>query len=389
MKRIHLTKPVKIILIIVLVLVIFRLFLPAIVLQYSNKKLAELNGYYGHVNDIDISLYRGAYQINDMYLNKVDTISKKQTEFFKVRNIDLSVEWRALFHGRLVGKLIFDSPKLVFTKNKTEIGDVKKDTNDFRKILKDFMPLDVNRFEINNGNIHYVDKGAKPAVDISLTNTHVLATNLRNVDDSNKVLPSTVTAQANAYDGTLALNMKIDALAKNATFDLNADIKNTNLVKLNPFLQAYGNFDVNKGTFGLYTEFAAKDGKYVGYVKPIIKDLDVLGPEDSTNSFFHKIYEGLVGTAGKILENPKKDQVATKVPIKGEFGKSTTNTIEAIWELLKNAFIQALVPSVDNQINLNSVDKEDIKKKTLLQKIFGDGKDKKDKKDDKKDKKHK
>jgi hypothetical protein len=55
------------------------------------------------------------------------------------------VEWRALFHGSIVGKLGFDSTELVFTKDKVELGDVRKDTTDFRQLLKKFMPLKVNR----------------------------------------------------------------------------------------------------------------------------------------------------------------------------------------------------------------------------------------------------
>ena len=341
-----------------------------------------MHGYYGHVQDIDIALYRGAYQINNMYLNKLDSASGKQTDFFKVNNIDLSVEWKALFHGSLVGELVFNTPKLVFTKDKAEIGDVKKDTNDFRKILKDFMPLKINRFEVNHGSVHYVDAGATPKVDISIQDAYILAQNLKNTYDNKTALPSPITAHANVYGGTLSLNMKMNALAKKATFDLNAEVKNTNLVMLNSFLKAYGGFDVNKGTFGLYTEFASKDGKYKGYVKPVIKDLDVVGPEDRNDKFFQKVWENVVGLAGKILNNPKKDQIATKVPIEGEFGKSNTNIIDAIWELLRNAFIQALMPSIDNQINLSSVGKDDSDHKTLLQKVFGGGKDKKDKKKD-------
>ncbi|MBI3882720.1 MAG: DUF748 domain-containing protein, partial [Sphingobacteriales bacterium] len=337
----------------------------------ANKSLAKVPGYYGHVNDIDLSIYRGAYQINDMYLNKKDSVNGKQTDFFKVRNIDLSVEWRALFKGKLVGKLEFDSPKLIFTKDKTEIGKVAKDTNDFRKILRDFMPLQVNRFEVKNGSIHYVDHTSKPKVGIALTNAFVLAENLTNVIDKNKKLPSTVTAKANAYEGTLSFNMKLDGLAKHPTFDMNAEIKNTNLVLLNDFLKAYGNFDVNKGRFGLYTEFASNNGKYVGYVKPIIKDLDVLGPEDKKDGFFHQVWEGLVGGVGVVFKNQRKDQVATKMPIKGDMGGSKTNIGETVWELLRNAFIQALMPSVDNQINIGSVETaEPEKKKNFFQKLF-------------------
>jgi len=46
--------------VIILVLVIFRILLRYILLHYANKTLANVPGYYGHVEDIDVSLYRGA-----------------------------------------------------------------------------------------------------------------------------------------------------------------------------------------------------------------------------------------------------------------------------------------------------------------------------------------
>src|SRR5690349_4962440 len=97
----------KIFLVIVGVLVIARLILPYVVLHYTNKTLASMDGYYGHIDDIDIALIRGAYRIDSIYINKHDSATQKQTPFFSARAIDLSVEWKALFHGSIVGELIF------------------------------------------------------------------------------------------------------------------------------------------------------------------------------------------------------------------------------------------------------------------------------------------
>jgi len=368
-------KKYKILISVVVLLIIIRLILPYVVLHYANKALANVKGYYGHIDDIDLSIYRGAYIINDIYLNKVDSVSKQQTPFFKSRNIDLSLEWGALFHGSIVGELIFDSPELIFTKDKADLTDIKKDTTDFRKLLKNFMPLKVNRFEVNDGTIRYADNTSTPKVDIALKQTHILALNLKSVIDDKVELPSTVTAQADAYEGTLSFNMKLNALADNATFDLNAEIKNTNLVLLNGFLKAYGNFDVHRGNFGLYTEMAAKDGKFKGYVKPIIKDLKVVGIEDRHDTFFNKVWEQIVGAAGEIFRNQKKDQIATKVNMEGSFKNPKTKTLDAIWEVLLNAFVQALLPEVDNTISINSVKtKTPQDKRNSLQRIFSSGK---------------
>jgi len=370
-------KKYKILICIAALLISIRLILPYIVLHYANKTLANMNGYYGHIEDIDLSLYRGAYIINVIYLNKTDSATKKQTDFFKAKKIDLSIEWSAIFHGSIVGKLEFDSPVLIFTKDKTDLSDVKKDTTDFRKLLKDFMPLKLNRFEVFDGALHYADNTSKPKVDVALKRTHILALNLTNVTDKKAELPSTVTANASVYEGTLKFDMKLNALNKNPTFDLNAEIKNTNLVLLNDFLQAYGNFDVHKGTFGLYTEMAAKDGKFKGYVKPIITNLQVVGPEDRHDKFLNKVWEQIVGAAGVILKNQKKGQLATKIPMEGEFKNPKTNIVDAIWEVLQNAFIQALIPSIDNEININSVNKATPQdKRNLIQRIFSSGKKK-------------
>jgi hypothetical protein len=346
---------------IILLLVAIRIALPYVLLHYLNKTLAHMENYRGHIRDIDLSIYRGAYKVKDIYLHRLDKKTKKPTKFFDAALIDLSVEWRALFHGAIKGKLEFDDPALYFTKEKVEPGQLVKDSSDFRVLLKKFMPLSVNRFEVNNGKVHYIDSNSTPKIDLEMNKMHILATNLRNVYKPGVLLPSTIEAKADVYEGTFDFNMKLNPLADSPTFDMNAELKHTNLVKLNEFFKAYGHFDVNRGRFGLYTEMAARNGEFDGYVKPIIKDLDVRGPEDKKDPLVQKIWESIVGTGGVILRNQRKDQVATKLPMQGRFAHPGMNIWYSILELLRNAFIQALRPSLDQEINIQSVDGGAIK----------------------------
>jgi hypothetical protein len=377
----------KILLAVVLVLVVARLILPYFVLRYANKTLANMKGYYGHIADIDLALIRGAYRMDSIYLNRVDTVTQKQTEFFAASAIDLSIEWKALLHGSVVGELVFEDPMIRFTRDKVEPTDVRNDSTDFRQLLDDFMPLQVNRFEVNNGRIRYIDQHSSPPVDIAMTNTNILALNLRNSYDSAALLPATVKASADIYEGSLDFTMKINPLADDPTFDMNAEVKNTNLVKLNEFFQAYAKVDVNKGRFGLYTEVAAKEGQFNGYVKPLIQDLDILGKEDRDDNIFRKMWEGLAGGVGEIFQNQKKDQVATKIPFRGNLKSPRTNTWSAIINVLENAFIQAIQPSIDYEINLVSVDSPDKEKKGFLAKAFDPNKSEKGNKNESKDEK--
>jgi hypothetical protein len=338
-----------------LLLILIRLLLPCFVLWYANKALSKMTGYYGHIEDIDLSLHRAAYSIKNMYFNKIDPVSKNQTLFFRVQKIDGSLEWSSLFKGALVGKLAFYSPEFIFTKDKMELADVKKSTPDFRVTLKKLMPLTVNRIEVFEGAVHYTDNSTSPKVDVEMNNAHILAYNLSNVENISAELPSRVSAQASVNEGVFHFEMKLNALSAQPTFDLNAEFINVNLVKLNDFLKAYGNFDVSSGTFALYAEMAAKDGKFIGYVKPMITDLKVIGKDDRKDSFFNKIWEAIVGTAGVVFENQSKDQLATKIRIEGKYANPRINTLDAVWEFLRNAFVQALLPIVDNELTLGSV----------------------------------
>ena len=376
-------KTLRIVLIILGVLVILRLILPYWVLHIVNTKLSELSGYVGFVKDIDISLHRGAYVVKDVYINKVDTATQEQTELFTAPNIDISIEWAALFHGKIVSEFEFKDPVLRFTEDRVEPEQMEKDTNDFRKMLNAFTPFQVNRFEVFNGKIGYVDPTVQPKVDVYLTDAHVLARNLSNVRDTS-ALPAKIDATANVYDGQLILKMRADALAEDPTYDMNIEVVNAKLVHLNDFFKAYAGFDVNQGTFGMYMELAAKDRKFIGYVKPFIKDLDVVGPEDKRDNILKKIWEGVVALAADILEAPKSEAIATKVPLVGEYDDRRIGIWYSVWAVLKNAFIQALYPALDNQVSLNSVNKvkkDDVKKEGFFRKTFGEpGEERKKKK---------
>ncbi|HNC32010.1 MAG TPA: hypothetical protein PKX08_18500, partial [Cyclobacteriaceae bacterium] len=118
----------------------------------------------------------------------------------------------------------------------------------------------------------------------------------------------------------------------------------------------------------------------------------IYGPEDKKDNIFRKIWEALAGGASEVLENQPKDQFATKIPFEGRLDDPKANIWITIANVLQNAFVNALQPSIDNDINIGSVEKKK-EKKTLLQKVFGKkddaDKDSKKKKREKKREKRK
>lgn len=369
-------KRARVILVIVIILIILRILLPYILLWIINDRLAKVPGYYGHVEDVDVALIRGAYSLHEAYLNEVDSVTNEQTPFIAVKKVDLSIEWGELFRGSIVGEVVAESLVVKFTKDKMEPAQVKEDKNILVELGEDFMPLKLNRVEINRSSIHYIDQTSSPKLDIKADNVFVLAENLRTEKDT-VLLPSTLLATANIYGGTFMMRAKMDMLADDPTFDMDAQVNDVNLVELNPFFQAYAKLDVNKGTFGMYLEAASRNGALKGYVKPILKDLDVLGKEDRDDDLLRKVWEGFVGSVRVVFTNWRHDQFATKVPFSGTLKKAEIDIWFSIFEVLRNAFIQAISSKIDFEININSPGTDDKKKglKGLFKKEGGDKED--------------
>src|SRR5512140_2223317 len=59
-----------VILCILVLLVAVRIALPHVIKSQINKKLASLPDYQGHVADVDLHIYRGAYSIKGIELDK-------------------------------------------------------------------------------------------------------------------------------------------------------------------------------------------------------------------------------------------------------------------------------------------------------------------------------
>ncbi len=284
-----------------------------------------------------------------------------------------------------MGEVNFEKPIVKYTLNKTIGKNRQKDTVDFIQLVKDFHPLKINRFTVDSGEIHYMDFNRTPNVDIFLHHLFVEARGLSNESTPNIILPANIDARGNLYDGTLNLWVQLDPLNKVPTFDLKGELTETNLVKMNEFFKAYGNFTLNQGTMSLYTEYASRDNYFRGYAKPLIKDFKVKQGEGNIGQMTWELF---VGAAAQIFKNQKKDQLATRIPVEGKYTKTDIGILDAILSLLKNAFIEALKPTIENSVNISNVKESEIKK-NFFQKIFGGEKKEENKKEKKKEKKKK
>ena len=77
-----------------------------------------------------------------------------------------------------------------------------------------------------------------------------------------------------------------------------------NYRKVNPWLRQYIKADAESGDFELYTELAAADGRFKGYAKPIMTNVNIYSSEEQEENPLKRLWEGLVEFAAEIFRRP-------------------------------------------------------------------------------------
>ena len=58
------------------------------------------------------------------------------------------------------------------------------------------------------------------------------------------------------------------------------------------------------------------------------------------------------------MKNQNKDSLATRIPISGSYNNSKVGTWAAVATLIRNAFVRALVPKVDEKVTVKTVEQK-------------------------------
>lgn len=333
-------------LVILVLLLAFRLYLPTLAKNYVNDVLANIPGHYGHVEDIDIALIRGAYVINGMYLNK--GTAESQIPFLDFPKSDISIEWKSLFRGKIVSEIIMENPEVNYVFEDQQ-GKSGAEVEDWTKALTDLVPIDINHFEVQGGKLAFVQLSAEPDVDLQISNLHLTADNLRNVVEKKRILPSSIYATGESIgSGKISLEGTMNLVKKIPDMDISFSLENADITAFNDFTNYYAGLDFEKGNFSIFNEVAIADGYLVGYIKPLLTDSKLIGKEDG---FLETIWEGFVGFFKFILKNQGTDTVATKVPIEGDLNNVDAGVWPTVLNIFKNGWIQAFKSQVDEEIN--------------------------------------
>lgn len=315
---------------------LLRLALPVGVKLTVNRKL----GTAGKVGGIGFSLWRGAYQLQDLQFSSTD--NARSAPIFRSTNIDIGIRWPALLHGKVLATVKFFEPEVnLFTDMKAKKGVLRVEP-DWTGPVMGLVPIQIDRLEVSNGQVHFRDPGNSPDLDVSVTDIDLNADHLSDRGPSDGGFTSSVTVTGKVMkSGKFECYARITPFAKNPTFESSTKVVGLELRELNPFLSRYFGFAVSAGSVTINAEWKAAAGRYKGYVQPVIMNLKVIKPRENP-SFEKSLKMAAVGIVGWFFKKPENMRNAEKLNYEGAFSNPNINLWQATIFLYANSFVRAL-----------------------------------------------
>ncbi|WP_413575532.1 DUF748 domain-containing protein [Bdellovibrio sp. HCB290] len=344
--------------VILILLIVVRVFMPAGIKYGINWYMDnKMDSYKGKIEDFDLALYRGAYQIEGLKI--WEKVKSEKMPLIAVKQMDISLAWRGIFKGKLLGDLKVDGMKLDLVDSKDSKQKQMGAGQDWKTVIGKLIPIELESFRMANSEIHWLNNDFKVPVDVVVDRIMVSATNIKNTNNSKELLPSKVEITARVQkDANLTAGAKMNILAKNPTFESKITMNRLNVTKLNDFFLAYVPISFSSGHVSLLAEISAKDDKIAGYVKPFIENLDVMSSEekfDSPKRFFNEMS---LATVNLILRNPNNKTMAAKLEFEGAMKGPDFDTWGAVWSSLRNGFVEAMKKKLDNDVSIKDVPKK-------------------------------
>jgi hypothetical protein len=207
----------------------------------------------------------------------------------------------------------------------------------------------IGELHLTKSTVGFINKAKTPPYRIFVTNLDGVLMNLSNHETEGPAL-----AKVNGKfmgTGTAAADATFEAEKSGPAFDVAVRIEEVSVPTLNDLLRAYGRFDAADGRFSFYSELSAKNGVITGYVKPLFKDIKIYsGQQEEGKPVLRKMYEGVVGGVAKLLENRRREQVATKAEVSGRIDNPNVSPVDVVIRLIQNAFFKAILPGFDAEI---------------------------------------
>lgn len=358
-----LSKTVKIAIGIGLLLLAARIAAPYCMVGYVNNLLQQQQGISGHVDDIDLALWKAGYDIKHIEIFQHNENGK--LPLFAAKRISMQLSWSALLKGEIVSTMAFYQPVIMALDNTAQediTEDAILDERTWIGLANNLTLFSIDSLSLYDGRIEFNAIAKDLLGELILSDVRGEIRNLHNNADSQLLtdidIKGTVGGTAPFF-----IRGKFNPNAHQPSFDIDMQMEKLPTDVTDDIMKIYAPFDVEAGEFELAAELASDHGQVNGYVKAGIYQLevftwkddvvaDVLHGDDNPLQLF---VEGLSAALAELFENDKQQLIATRIPIQGDISSPDTSIFKALSGLFHNAFVQAYQMKIEDIIDYSSV----------------------------------
>jgi hypothetical protein len=339
----------------VVLLLVARMLAPGFILKNMNSYLASFSPLYElHVEKLHLNFYRMAYTLRDVQGHlKENKDPQEQGKFLAIDKVDISLAWRELLRFKFVTDVRVTDANIKLTNDSLDAlsGKGPQVKEDAKNVKDATIPFNLESLRIKDSTFEFSDVGGlPPEQNFTMNHVEIIANNLTPTNPEGLAIFTAL--------GDLQGKAKVKAVGEirpkhtPAEWSINAELKAFDLTSLNPIARRMIPLTFKTGTLNMYTAAQSVDGKLLGYVKPFLKDVVLVGDRGdfkNVGQFFIEI----AGTLGNFfLKNSKNHSIATKVTFKTVNGKVEVDTKKALQIAIDNGFGDALPQKIDETLDL-------------------------------------
>jgi len=227
--------------------------------RYMEREInGRLTGYTVRVGALHVHPWTVSLELVD---STISQDANPDPPVGRIRSLTTTIDWRALLRRKVVAEMSFDRPELYVNLKNFRVearSDVALKDRGWQDALEAVaLDLKINRLEVRNGALTYVDDG--PFKPLELSRVNATAENIRNIKSREHDYPSEVHAEGVVFHtGEFSLDGRADFLAEpHAGIQTALRLDQVELDYFQPILQRY-NLSVSRGTLSLtgYVEYA-------------------------------------------------------------------------------------------------------------------------------------
>jgi|CXWL01.1.fsa_nt_gi hypothetical protein len=303
------------------------------------KAMDRLTGYQVSFSDVELEPFKVAVTIHQLKVVK-ETAGGLTQPVFASDRVRAGLAPRRLLQGHLVGAAQIEHPVLflIAARDKAD-RQLEPETPNLAQVLEEIMPLKVDRVQVKNGDVTFIDKTVPELPRIRLTEIDATLESLATRAALSQGEPTTVALSAKLQrSGRLTVFFTADPVAQGLYFAGRAELKGLELRELREVLAAETGLKPKQGTLDLYAEITAENGKLRGGIKPLLKNAAVEAGKDNLGDH---LKAALADAALDLMSDDIKgrETVATIIPIHGNVKNPKAQLWPTVLGVVRNAFV--------------------------------------------------